>query len=330
MKANTSVFITGATGFVGSHLAAELAERGARVRALVRATSDVSRLSGLGAELVRGSLEDAEALARGVEDAEIVFHLAAVTHARTEADYVRANAAGTRALVEAVLGAKQRPRRLVYLSSLAAVGPALDGRPVGRDDPPRPLTAYGRSKLEGERACLAAATDGLETVALRAPAVYGPGDREMLRFFRLAARGLFPLPAGGERVVQLVHVTDLARALVAAGAAEAARGVYHVAEPKAYTWTEVAAHMAKAVGRGVRIVRIPRPAVMAAAALSEWAAKIGGGATMFNREKARELLAPGWLCETETLRRDTRFEARIAVPDGLAATAAWYREQGWL
>src|SRR5690606_31976559 len=143
----------------------------------------------------------AEALARGVEGAEIVFHLAAVTHARTEADYVRANAAGTRALVEAVLGAKQRPRRLVYLSSLAAVGPALDGRPVGRDDPPRPLTAYGRSKLEGERACLAAATDGLETVALREPAVYGPGDREMLRFFRLAARGLFPRPAGGERVV---------------------------------------------------------------------------------------------------------------------------------
>lgn len=329
MRPGTRILITGATGFVGSHLVEALAARGARIRALVRESSDASLLRQHDAELVRGSLGDRPALERAVEGVEVVYHLAALTYARSEAELARVNGAGTRALLEAALAAGTRPRRVVYLSSLAAAGPALDGRPVRADDPPRPLTAYGRAKLEGERACLEV-RDALETVALRAPAVYGPRDREMLRFFRYAARGIVPLPAGPDRSVQLVHARDLAAALVLAADAPATAGVYHVAEPRVYTWTDVVHHIGGAVGRRVRPVPVPAPVVHAAAALSEWGAALRGRATMFNRDKVRELLAPGWTCETESLRRDFGFETRIPLPDGLKETAAWYRAHGWL
>lgn len=299
---------------------------------MVRSTSDRARvewLERLGVERVVGGVDDEAVLRRAVEGVDVVFHLAAATSARDEAGYARVNAEGTRRVVEAALGAESGPSRLVYLSSLAAVGPAVAGRPVSAMDSPRPLTAYGRSKLAGEAACLGAG-GGLEVVVLRAPAVYGPGDRELLRVFRLASLGLLPVPTGPARPLQLVHVRDLAEAMVRVGEAARCSGVFHAAEPRAYGWAEVTELVARAVGR--RGVRLPVPATMlrGAAALSEWAAALGGRSTVFNRDKARELLAPGWLCETEALRREVGFEASIPLAEGLAETAAWYRARRWL
>lgn len=329
MKAGSCVLVTGGTGFVGSHLVEALSAQEMRLRVLVRRTGDVTRLTELGAELIEGGLDDPATLARAVCDADVVFHLAAVTRARSESEYNRVNAEGTYALVHAVLEARPRPRRLIYLSSLAAAGPAGDGQPVGPNDLPRPVTAYGRSKLAGEQVCLAAVGE-LEVVVLRAPAVYGPRDRDLFLYFWLAARGILPVPAGPDHSVQLIHVNDLAEALVRAATMPGAAGVYHVAEPRSYAWSEIAACIARAVGQDVRVVQVPQWLVRAAAAASEFRAAAAGRATIFNREKARELLASGWLCETEAAKRDLGFEARIPLPKGLAETAAWYREQGWL
>jgi nucleoside-diphosphate-sugar epimerase len=323
------VLITGATGFVGSHLAALRAEHGAEVRALVRRTSRTTELERLGVQRIVGGLDDLDALRRGVEGVDVVFHLAALTSARSEAEYERTNVGGTTSLLEAIATASQRPGRLIYLSSLAAVGPSRDGKPVGREDPCRPLTTYGRTKLAGEEACLRAG-DLIETVILRPPAVYGPRDREMLRFFNLAARGLLPVPAGAERMVQLVHVADLAEAALRAAMAPDAAGVYHVAEPRAYRWDEVAELFGQALGRKVRTLKIPPSLIGFAAAMSEAAAGVVGRSTVFNREKARELLAPGWLCETTSLRDEVGFTPQIPLATGLAQTAAWYRAEGWL
>ncbi len=332
VKAGTRILVTGGTGFIGSHLVDALIEQGVRPRVLVRPTSDPARLAHEQTgkvELVAGALEDPDSLARAVSQVDTVFHLAAVTKAHTEEAYLGANAEGTQRLVQAMRAAQPRPQRLVYLSSLAAAGPAQAGRPVEPHDTPSPITAYGRSKLVGERACLAA-SDTFEVVALRAPVVYGPREKDFFLLFRLASRGLLPTPTGPDGVVQLVHVTDLVQALLRAALMPEARGVYHVAESRPYAWGEIAAYLGQAVGRSVRLVRIPRLLVRMAATVSEGGAAVLGRATIFNREKVKELLVPGWLCETALAKQELGFEAQIPLATGFAATAAWYKQQKWL
>jgi nucleoside-diphosphate-sugar epimerase len=278
---------------------------------------------------VQGSLEDAGALAAGCRGCDAIVHLAALTHARTEAEYRRVNVEGTRALLEAARAAAPTPRRVVYLSSLAAAGPCANGNGVRHDRVPTPLTAYGRTKLAGERLCLAA-SEWTEAVVLRAPAVYGPRDRDLYQFFRFARRGVIPIPTGPARPLQLVHVSDLGAALVRAVAAPRATGVYHIAEARAYTWEEVGRLVGEAVGKRVRVVRVPAALISILAGASEIAAAAVGRSVIFNRDKARELLAPGWLCDTEAARADLGYEAKISLAEGLHATAQWYRQQGWL
>jgi dihydroflavonol-4-reductase len=241
MPANT-VLLTGATGFVGAHAAEAFALHGVAVRALVRPTSDSARLRELGATVVAGQLTDTAAVQRAAEGADAVVHMAALTKARSAAEYDAVNEEGTRALLEALAAMPVRPRRVVYLSSLAAVGPSA-GRPVDATSTPQPLSAYGRSKLGGERACAREAAT-FEVVVLRAPAVYGPGDRELLPFFRLARHGLLPIPGDAGRPLQLIHVQDLAATLVQAATRTGVRGVYHAAESRVYRWSDVVEQVA--------------------------------------------------------------------------------------
>lgn len=322
-----SAFVTGATGFVGSHLVDLLVDRGWRVVALVRPTSDTGHLERAGATLRVGALS-AETLRGPIAGHDVVFHLAAATRAASEAAYERVNVEGTRAVMDAAASAAAPPGRVVYLGSMAAAGPSLGGEPVAETDAPHPITAYGRTKLAAERISLA--RDDVRTVALRPPAVYGPRDRDLLPFFRMARLGVMAVPAGPPRELQLIHVHDLARALLAAAEAPGARGVYHVAEARAYRWGDVVELIGAAVGRRPRSIPIPRTLVRAAAALSEAGSRMVGRPTIFNRDKARELLAAGWLCTTERAQRELGFVARIPLEQGIRRTAEWYRGKGWL
>jgi nucleoside-diphosphate-sugar epimerase len=282
-----------------------------------------------GFEPVAGSLEDAESVRRAVEGTDVVVHMAAATRAGSEADFHRVNAQGTRVIVEAVRQSQNPPRRLVYLSSLAAAGPARAGRPVEPGDVPGPLTAYGRTKLAGERICSELA-GRCEVVILRPPAVYGPRDRDMFEFFRLASWGVLPVPSGPARPLQLVHAADLARAVVLAATVPGARGVYHIADSRAYLWRDVCLMVASAVGRRARLIQVPAFLISLGGTLSEAAGRVVGRPSIFSRDKARELLAPGWLCETEGARRELGFETAIPLDRGLLETAQWYRAHGWL
>lgn len=326
--AGARVLVTGATGFVGSSLIPALVRRGdLSLRATVRPTSDVSVLDALPVECIETDLHDHAGLRRAVHGSDIVVHLAALTRARNEAAFREVNVEGTRRLVDAIRQAG-RVRRLVYLSSMAAAGPARDGRPVAPDDAPGPVTAYGRSKLDGERVALDAG-EGIRVVVIRPPAVYGPRDRDLLTFFRLARLGILPAPTGPDRHLQLIHVADVAEALVRAAFAETAEGVYHIAEPRAYAWNDVLDLVAAAVGRSGRKVPVPAPLVRAAGRLNGALARMLGGAAIFDADKARELLA-SWLCDTTAARRDLDFVARTPLQEGLKETAAWYRAYGWL
>jgi nucleoside-diphosphate-sugar epimerase len=323
-----TALITGATGFVGTHLVRRLAEDGWRIRALVRATSDTRALEAVGARTYEGGLDAADVIREAADGADTVFHLAALTVAPGEAAFRRANVEGTRNVVQGVAGAANRPRRMVYLSSYAACGPAEGGRPRTADETPRPLTAYGRSKLQGEAVVREAAGAGLESVTLRAPAVYGPGDKALLPYFRLVKRSLAPSPTGPQRRVHLIYVEDLAAAI--ARAADAPPGTYAVAEPAEHAWDDVVDAIGRALDRRPLRVPLPAPLVRLAGTVAGRFGDAFGGAGVFNREKADELLASAWVCDLAGA--EALLPAGTATPldAGVQQTAQWYRTQGWI
>lgn len=320
------VALTGGTGFVGGHLAEALRARGDEVAALVRATASPSALAALGCRCVPGSLDDDPALARLVEGADVVYHVAGITGADSPEQFLRINGDGAARVAAAARAAAAR--RLVLVSSLAVTGPTVPGRPLDESGPPRPVTAYGRSKQAGEDAVRAS---GVPFTIVRPPVVYGPRDREVLRLFRMAARAFAPLLGDGSQELSLVHARDLAGALVAAAtSAKTAGRTYHAGHPVPVTQRHLIRGLAAAVGSRPRLVPLPRAVVSGALRLDHLATRLRGKAAFLDPAKAAELLAPAWSCSSAALERDAGWRAAVDLEAGLRETARWYRDAGWL
>lgn len=320
-----TALVTGASGFVGSHLVEELLRRNWRVRVLLRATSSRQWLPVDRIEIVAGDVTDAPSLAAAVPGASAVFHLAAITSATRASDYVRVNVDGTRQLCEAIR-ARNAGAAVICCSSLAAGGPARSGHPVTEADAPHPITAYGASKLAAEGIIAAA---GLRAVIVRPPAVYGPRDHDVLAAFRLATRGLaVRLGPRGQRL-SFVHVEDLARGLADAADRGIGRGMYYVSGA-VNTWEELVSALGAAVGRRVWPLRVPVTLGRAVAAVGQLVARIDRHKPLLTLDRIRDLTEPDWGCDDTRAREELGYAPRIPLVEGMRATAAWYRAAGWL
>jgi nucleoside-diphosphate-sugar epimerase len=322
------VFVTGGTGFVGIHVIAALHRRGHDAICLVRDPAKARAAFGVAMPtIVAGDLADGDALARAVGGVDAVVHLAGLTAARTRAELFAVNAGGTRALIDAVRADGAGVRRFVHVSSLAAAGPVEHGVVPSGDEPAHPVSDYGRSKLAGE---IPVRTLAIPWTILRPPAVYGPHDRELLRLFRIARRGLAPVFGDGAQRLALVFAPDLADAIVACLERAPADGVYYPAHPTPTTARRLVEQIGDALGIGVRVVSLPRAIVRPMFRLTGAAAKVAGRATLLSADKANELLAEAWLCSPTALAAATGWHAATDLPSGLAATGDWYRRARWL
>jgi UDP-glucose 4-epimerase len=317
-----TVAVTGATGFIGRHVTADLVARGIVVRGVVRPGS-THEVPG-GAAIVRVPL-DAAALAEAFAGVDAVVHLAGRVNALDPAAYAAVNVEGTRAVARAAAAAGAR---LVHISSLAAAGPAPATRPRSEDDAPSPRTPYGRSKLEGER--LVRATPGLRWIILRPAVVYGPGDRAMLPLFKCAARGLLPLVGRLDAAYTFVHVNDVVRAIAAAIDAAVEGEIVFVGHPRPVTAREILEAVRQSVGRPAMIVRIPQAITRMAAAGCDLVARGVRRPLPLNHWRYVELSAEGFVCCVERLRERLGVVAAIGLGEGLAQTAGWYRQEGWI
>jgi nucleoside-diphosphate-sugar epimerase len=321
--------VTGGTGFVGSHLVEHLLAAGHDVTCLVRSAAKAQALFGARTpRLVQGALDDPAAVRPAADGCDVVFHVAGIVSARFRDEFFAVNEGGTVAVLRHL---PATIRRVVYVSSLAAAGPAARGAPHDGRERAAPVTHYGASKLAAE---LAVRSGPLPWTIIRPPAVYGPRDVELLRVFRLVRAPVIPVFGRGRQELTFIYVTDLARALVAAAEAEAAAGqVYYGTHPEIVdqrTFLEAVARAVRADGRLPRLFPIPALPARLALRVTHLTALLLGRATVLTADKANEFFADSFACSPAPLERDTGWRAEHGLATGIPLTAGWYRDHRWL
>lgn len=313
------VLITGATGFIGSHLVDALLAQGQPVRVLAR--------PGGGRAKTRDNLEVFEAplttegLSRAADGCKVVYHLAGITRASSEAEFMWANAEGTRV---AAVGAAKAGARLVYVSSLAAAGTGTIEAPRQVSDTPAPITMYGKSKLEGEVRVLE--TPNLEWSILRPPGVYGQRDKDFLFAFQAAKNGFFPILGNPARAYTLVYVHDLVNAILACSQHPAAVGrTYFAGHPSPVSYTQILETLAALFQKPFKPLKLPNAVLEVAAGAGEMG-RIFGQVGLINRSRQKDLLSPGWVCDVSAIETELGISCPTSLEDGFAKTLAWYKD----
>lgn len=312
-KPERVIALTGATGFVGSHVLDQAVNAGHAVRALTRRPQEPRH----NVAWIEGDIHDIDALARLVEGARHVVHGAGVVKAGRAETFHAVNAEGVRNLCRAMKRAGAAPESVMLISSLAAREPEL--------------SPYARSKREGERALMEVGGD-FPWAIVRPPAVYGPRDTEILKLFRAMKRGFAPA-AGRESRFSLIHAADLAALVLAALGHERTLG--KTLEPDdakqgGYTIAEVAEAASKILGRPVRTVEIHPGVLKGVALVNEFAAPLIGDVPILTRHKVREMAHPDWVAAGGVEKIVPRWRPERDLETGLAETFEWYRRQGWL
>jgi nucleoside-diphosphate-sugar epimerase len=305
--------VTGATGFIGAALIDQLLQQGVGVRALARDPRKLKQ--GAKVEAVEGNLESEKALEVLAKGAQAFLHLAGETHAKTEQDYARINVDGAR---RAAAAAAQAGARFVHASSLSARQPET--------------SPYARSKLESERA-IADASDENAWIALRLPAIYGPGDLVTLPYFKLLKSGFAFEPATETPArASILYVEDAAGAIAAAATSGATGRVYDVGDDRAEgrPWSEIGQTLAEIIGNNPMLLKIPKPAVALLHEGVRAAESIFGMSPSVRQGQVNELFHPDWVARDNLFNAAAGWAPRTPLQEGFAKTVRWYQEQGLL
>lgn len=321
--------VTGGAGFVGSHLIEALLARGDEVLCVERRGALRGWVAGLPVAFTDCGIDDADCLTRAFRGADVVYHLAALTQAAKPEEFDHVNALGTANVVEAASRQPVAPR-VVFMSSLAALGPCRNGESLSAHSVPHPLSRYGQSKLAAE-IVLHGAAARVPSVILRFSAIYGPRERGVLRFFQMVRRGVAVTVGGWDRELSLTYAADAVNALVAAGTSTRAPGrTYCIAHPEAVTWKAFARCVGRALHRKPWLISIAPGAARVVAIAAEEGARIKGRAAVLNRERVREVSQARWVCDPSAAMEEIGFRPAYPARAGARETADWYERAGWL
>jgi nucleoside-diphosphate-sugar epimerase len=302
-----TIALTGATGFIGNRVARRLLANGCKLQALTRTSSDRSRFTGVNIDWVEGALEDLDSLKRLVYGVDAVIHCAGVVRGATQAHFDRSNVDGVARLVQAV--SEQHPvPRFLLISSLAAREPQI--------------SPHASSKRQGE-VVLTAKSGQIPWTVFRPPAVYGPGDREMLPLMRWMARGIAFVLGSGDTRFSMLYVDDLAEAIrhwLLVDRPQEKMFELHDGHPNGYSWQDVIGTFERMGVKRIHSVHVPVAAVRVVAALNFISARALGYEPMLTPPKLRELTHPNWVCENAAITRETGWTPHVSLEDGLRRT----------
>lgn len=322
------ILVTGANGFIGSTIVERLISEGHSVRCLVH--RNLTWLKGLAVELVYGSVTRKETLKEAVKEVDFIFHMAGVLRVVKEETFYAVNQIGTKNLIEAVYENNPGIKRFVYVSSQAAMGPSQTCAPQSISAGCNPVSHYGKSKLKGEEEVLKF-KDKLPVMILRPSAVYGPRDKDLFPFFKLASMGIFPILTGNpECYVQLLLVDDFAEicSMIARGK-DLKNNIYFLAGEKAYQWKEVGEIIGSVTGKKASILVLPMWLIKTIAFLSEEIMALLGKTAALNRDKIREFCQRYWMGDVKSTEDDFGYKF-TKLENGARITYNWYLKNKWL
>ncbi|HCS48379.1 MAG TPA: hypothetical protein DIW61_09045 [Candidatus Aminicenantes bacterium] len=328
MADKKKALITGANGFIGSHLAEELVRRGWEVSCLVRRPHGLGWIESLEVRLLRGDCRDKPTLGPAVEGVDCVFHLAGVINSLKWEEYYQSNVAGTRNLLEACSERNPGLKKFIHVSSISAAGPSEKGRALTEDDPERPVSDYGRSKLAAEEA-VREYGGRFPFVIIRPPNIIGPRQRELQEAIRLIKKRIKPAVGTGEPQTSLCYVRDVVEALILAAERPEADGrTYFLADPKPYAWSDITDAVQEALGIRRIVLKVPYRIQWLAAAASEAAARLTGRKPKLTRTSILAARKYYWIYDGSRIKRELGFEPRTGLKDAVRETIDWYQAHG--
>ncbi len=332
MKFLSPVLITGASGFVGSHLAEALARRKVKVKLLVRPTSRLSFQPTSWMELCAGDVTDLESVKKAVKGVKVVYHLAGVLRGADFKAYERVNVGGARNICAAV-EAEKGFKRLVYVSSLSAAGPSPKGGEIDETVPCHPLSFYGQTKRMGEEVVLSHGKK-YEVTVLRPGAVYGPRETDIFEYFKMVHKGWVVNGGDGAQRVSFVHVSDLVEAILLAAHSPKAKGqVFFVSDGRSLDWNGLSALIGKTLKKPYKTFNVPLGLVRMVASLGDWVGRWTGISLLppiVSSDKVKEGGASGWVCSNRKIRGLLGFKPKFDMEEGIRNTAEFYQTAGWL
>lgn len=322
--------VTGANGFVGSHLVRHLLNGGHSVRAMVRRSSNLELLADTNPEYVYADVTDDAGLDEAVAGVDVVFHVAGVIAALTDDGFDRVNLGGTQKLFAAVQRTNPDLGRFVFTSSMAAAGPAPAHAPRKPDDEPAPTSAYGRSKLRAENWLRQNAGDVRYTI-VRPPVVYGSGDAATLDLYVASRRGVAARMAGPDRPLSFVHVRDLVAAMERCATADEAVGrAWFICGGEDITMDEFQRRIGAVLGTNVRSLTVPTGVLRAVGAVSDAVGRMRNKPPVLGADKVSDALQTSWRMDGSAAHRELGFWPEWDFDRGIREAVAWYRANGRL
>ena len=327
---NNIAVVTGANGFVGSHLVDLLLSKNYTVRCIVRKSSNLKWLEGKNVEIHDCGLFDKDGLRKAFSGANYIYHVAGVVKSKAPEGYFKGNVDTTKVLLDVALEFKENIKKFVVVSSLTATGPSPKGTPVSETAECKPITTYGQSKLAEEKIAKAY-MDKLPVTICRAPAVYGERDTEILIFFQTFQKGLMTTIGFDKKTISLIHVLDLVNGFYLAAESEKSAGqIYFISSEKYYTWEEIGEVTSKVLNKKALHVKVPHTIVFTIAAIAQFFALFSSKAATLNIEKAKDITQNSWTCNTQKAITDLGYHQQISIEEGIKRTCDWYKEKKWL
>ncbi|MBN1638496.1 MAG: NAD(P)-dependent oxidoreductase [Ignavibacteriales bacterium] len=322
--------VTGATGFVGSHIVDRLIGKGHIVKCIVRKTSNLRWLKDKPVEIIDYGLNNKEDLVNVLQDADYLFHSAGVVKAKDEKGYFEGNVTTTKNLLELCSEVCPKIKRITVISSQTACGPSTNNIPCDENTIPHPITTYGRSKLQQEKVAQYF-MNKLPITIIRPPAIFGERDTEIYLVFKTYKAGLFSLIGFNKKLLSIVHIADLIDGIDLATFSERGAGqIYFISSEKFYTWKEIKSAMKQGFNRNAITIRLPHLIVFSVAAIAELFSKFSSKPATFNLEKARDWVQKHWTCSVNKAVSELGYKQKVSLEEGMERTIEWYKNMNWL